>query len=54
MSEPLVETRTFQEPVEPVGDVARKNVMLGIALLVAVLLVVAGTVAVSLIYLHYD
>lgn len=54
MSEPLVETRTSQEPVEPTGEVARKNVLLGIALLVAVLLIVAGTVAVSLIYLHYD
>lgn len=42
------------EPVEPTGEVARKNVMLGVALTFVALLIVAGTVLVSLIYLHYD
>jgi hypothetical protein len=42
------------EPVEPTGEVARKNVVLGLALTLFALLVVAGTVLVSLIYLHYD
>ena len=42
------------EPVEPTGEVARKNVVLGIALTLVALLIVAGTVLVSLIYLHYD
>jgi hypothetical protein len=42
------------EPVEPTGEVARKNIVLGIALTFVALLMVAGTVLVSLIYLHYD
>ncbi|MGZ8692726.1 MAG: hypothetical protein ACXW0F_00585 [Gaiellaceae bacterium] len=57
MTEPAAEAaarRTPNEPVEPAGEVARKNVALALALLVAVILVVAGTVAVSLIYLQYD
>ena len=46
--------RTTTEPVEPIGAVARKNVVLGLALAGICLLIVAGTVLVSLIYLHYD
>jgi hypothetical protein len=46
--------RTYHEPVDPTGEVARKNVRLGIALFAIALLVAAGTVAVSLIYLHFD
>jgi hypothetical protein len=42
------------EPVEPTGEVARKNIVLGIALALVALLIVAGTIVVSLIYLHYD
>jgi hypothetical protein len=41
-------------PVEPTGEVSRKNIMLGLALLGVVLLIVAGAVIVSLVYLHYD
>ncbi|MBA3736736.1 MAG: hypothetical protein H0W90_16360 [Actinobacteria bacterium] len=41
-------------PVEPVGEVARKNVALALALVGIVLLIVVGTIAVSFIYLHYD
>ena len=40
--------------IEPVGEVARKNVVLALALFGVVLLMVAGTIAVSFIYLHYD
>jgi len=53
MSEPVPETR-LPEPVEPVGEVARKNVALGLALLVTAILIIGGTIAVSFIYLHYD
>jgi uncharacterized membrane protein YqjE len=49
----LPETASI-EPVEPTGEVARKNIVLGLALTFVALLVVAGTVLVSLIYLHYD
>jgi len=42
------------EPVEPTGEVARKNVVLGVSLLLVALLIVAGTILVSLIYLQYD
>ncbi len=45
--------RSMTEPVEPTGEVARKNIRLGIALAAIAFLMVAGTVAVSLIYLHY-
>jgi hypothetical protein len=46
--------RTTYEPVEPVGAVARKNIVLGLALLAMSLLIAAGAVIVSLVYLHYD
>jgi hypothetical protein len=57
MTEPAVETTRTpapNEPVEPTGEVARKNVMLALVLVGVVILVVAGTIAISLIYLHYD
>jgi hypothetical protein len=58
MTEPstagTVAPRASNEPVEPVGEVARKNLLLGLILVGVVILVVAGTVAISLIYLHYD
>jgi multisubunit Na+/H+ antiporter MnhC subunit len=46
--------RTTNEPVEPTGAVARKNVVLGLALTAIVFVMAAGAVVVSLIYLHYD
>ena len=46
--------RTTTEPVEPTPELARKNVVLGLALLGISLLIAAGAVVVSLIYLHYD
>jgi hypothetical protein len=58
MAEPstaeTVAARASNEPVEPVGEVARKNLLLGLILLGVVILVIAGTVGISLIYLHYD
>jgi hypothetical protein len=53
MTEHLPEARTH-EPVEPTADVARKNVVLGLALLGIALLFAAGAVVISLVYLHYD
>jgi hypothetical protein len=46
--------RTTYEPVEPVGEVARKNVTLALALIAIALLIAAGTIVVSLVYLQYD
>lgn len=41
-------------PVEPSGEVARRNVALGWALLGLAVLLIAGSLAVALIYLQYD
>ena len=46
--------RTTTEPIEPTGDVARKNLVLALALVGIAVLLVVGAVVVSLIYLHYD
>jgi hypothetical protein len=57
MSERLPEPappRTTHAPVETTPPIARKNVVLGLALLGLALLIAAGAVVVSLIYLHYD
>ena len=53
MAEPLP-PRTTNEPVEATPEIARKNVLLGLALLGIAFLIAAGTVIVSLIYLQYD
>jgi hypothetical protein len=53
MSEPLP-PRTTSEPVEGTPELARKNVVLGWALLGISLLIAAGAVVVSLIYLQFD
>ena len=50
MSEPLP-PRTTSEPVEVTPELARKNVALGWMLLGIALLIAAGAVAVSFIYL---
>jgi hypothetical protein len=46
--------QTYYEPVGPTGDVARKNIVLGVALFGIALLIAGGAVLVSLIYLHFD
>jgi hypothetical protein len=53
MSEPLP-PRTTTAPIEATPEIARKNVRLGWLLLAIALLVAAGTVVVSLIYLQFD
>jgi len=49
-----VPPRTTSEPVEATPEIARKNVVLGFALLGISLLIAAGAVVVSVIYLQYD
>ncbi len=44
----------FAEPVGPTAEVARKNVLLGFALFGIALLLAAGAVAVSFVYLQFD
>ena len=51
--EPLPPRRT-SDPVEATPEVARKNVLLGLALAGIALLVAAGAIGVSLIYLQFD
>ena len=46
--------RTTYPPVDATPEIARKNVVLGVALFGLALLIAAGAVVVSLIYLHYD
>jgi hypothetical protein len=53
MSEPLP-PRTTSAPVEVTPELARKNVRLGWLLLAISLLIAAGAVGVSFIYLHFD
>jgi hypothetical protein len=57
VAEQLPETpspRTYFEPISPEGDVATKNIRLGIALFVIALVVAVGAVVVSLLYLQFD
>lgn len=53
MSEPLP-PRTTSEPVEVTPELARRNVVLGWSLLAIALVIAAGTVVISLIYLQFD
>jgi hypothetical protein len=53
MSEPLP-PRTTNDPVEVTPELARKNVLLGWSLFAIALLMAAGAVAVSFLYLHFD
>ena len=46
--------RTYFDPVGHTPDVVRKNVRLGAVLFVIALLMAAGAVLVSLIYLQFD
>jgi multisubunit Na+/H+ antiporter MnhC subunit len=46
--------RATYEPVEPSGDVARKNVALALILVGIVILFTVGAVVVSFVYLHFD
>ena len=46
--------RTTVEPVEATAENARKNVTLGLALFGIAVLIAAGAVLVSFIYLQFD
>ena len=46
--------RTTNEPVGPTPEIARKNLVLGLALLGVALLIAVGAVLVALVYLQYD
>lgn len=57
MSEPLPEARTSRahyDPIEPSGEVAKKNVRLAALLFGIAVLMAAGAVLVSFIYLQFD
>jgi hypothetical protein len=47
MAEPIT-------PVEPTPEVARKNVVIAVALLGLAILIAVGSIVVALVYLHYD
>ena len=53
LQEPLP-PRTTVEPVGPTPEIARKNILLGVSLLGVALLMAAGAVVVTLIYLQFD
>ena len=46
--------RTTYPPVEPGPELARKNMVFALALFGVVVLMAAGAVLVSYLYLHYD
>jgi hypothetical protein len=57
MVEPLQEPRpprTHYEPVEPSGEVAKKNITLALALFGIAVLMAGGALLVSFIYLQFD
>jgi hypothetical protein len=53
MSEPLP-PRTTSDPVDATPEIARKNVILGSALLGIAILIAAGAVLISFLYLQFD
>ena len=46
--------RTSYPPVEPIGDVARRNFVLAVGLVALFLLIFGATFAIAFVYLHYD
>jgi hypothetical protein len=53
MSEPLP-PRTTVDPVDATPEIARRNVLLGWALFGIAVLIAAGAVLVSFLYLQFD
>jgi hypothetical protein len=53
MTEPI-QPRASYPPVDPHGELARKNVLLGWALFGLVLVIFAGSIGVALVYLALD
>jgi hypothetical protein len=57
MTEPLPPPptpRTLYPPVEPTGEVGRRNAVLGLVLFGLALLIFGGTIGVALLYLALD
>jgi hypothetical protein len=57
MAEQLPEARpprTGYDPIEPSGEVAKKNIRLAVLLFAIAVLMAGGAVLVSFIYLHFD
>lgn len=57
MAEQLPEARaprTTYEPIEPAGEVAKKNIRLAVLLFGIAVLMAAGAVLISFIYLQFD
>jgi hypothetical protein len=46
--------QTSYPPVDPVGEVARKNMVLGLGLFALFLLLFGATFLVAFVYLHYS
>ena len=46
--------RTMTDPVDPTGEVAKRNLVLALSLGGIALLIFVGTILVALIYLQYD
>jgi hypothetical protein len=46
--------RSYHDAVNPSGDVARRNIALGLLLFGIAIMFAAGAVIVSLVYLQYD
>jgi hypothetical protein len=53
LPEPLPRRRTYP-PVDVTPEIARKNIRLATGLAILCVLMAAGAVLISLIYLHYD
>jgi hypothetical protein len=49
-----VPPQTYHPPIETTPEIARKNIALGASLFMLALLIAAGAVVISLIYLHFD
>jgi hypothetical protein len=57
MTEPLPEaraSRTHYDPVEPAGEVAKKNIRLALLLFGIAVVMATGAVLVSFVYLQFD
>jgi hypothetical protein len=46
--------RTMTDPVDPTGDIAKRNLVLAVSLGAIALLIFGGAILVALIYLQYD
>jgi len=54
LREPAASPRSMTEPIDPTGEVAKRNLVLAVSLGAIALLIFAGTILVAFIYLQYD